>query len=143
MPNLRGDQFLLHAGINGVNIPSTFSWTSMEGGDLEAQNVKTHPGGMLPEQDLGGPTSRTDATMNRNYNAALHAYFVQLENASGRGSMWMSWTPLDANGNPNGGTVTITGKVKGVKAPGRDANNTGPAYLSVMMSCDVESTISQ
>lgn len=140
---MREDQFLLHAGVTGVNLPSTYSWASMEGGDLEAQNVKTHTGGMLPEQDLGGPSTRTDATMQRNYNAALHAYFVQLENTVGKGGMWMSWTPLDANGNPNGGTVTITGKVKSAKPSGRNANNTGPAYLVVVMSCDVESHISQ
>lgn len=142
MPNLREDQWLIHAQVDGVNFPSTFSWTTMSGGDIEAQDTKTRPGGMLPEQSLGGPTTRSDCTVERNYNSALHAYIVQLENAAGRATGRVSYTPLDANGNPSGGTVTLHGLLKGVKPPDKNANNTGAAFLALTFSCQVAASIS-
>lgn len=142
--NMREDQFLIAAGVVGVNLPPVYSWSSLSGGDVEAEDTKARPGGMLPQQSLGGPTTRNDVTVERNYNPALHPYVVQLENVAGRATMWVSYTPLDNNGNPAGGTTVINGTLKGVKAPDRNANSTTTAaYLSLTMSAQVASTTSQ
>lgn len=144
MPNLkREDQWLIKVGVTGVNLPKVFSWTTMTGGDLDAEDVKTRPGGMLNQISLGGPSTRNDCTLERNYSNALHPFIVQLENVAGRAAMWASYTPLDGNGNPDGPTVTLTGKLKTVKSPDKNANNTNAAFLQLVMSCDVPSHISQ
>jgi hypothetical protein len=145
MALLRDDQFLIHVGVDGVAFPSAPSgWSSCEGGDVTAPNTGIHPGGMFPEIKLGGVPTRSDVTVKRPYSTALHAYVVQLENVAGRAPMSVSFTPLDANGNPAGGTITMTGKLDGVQRPNYDASSTGnAAYLTLIMGANLEASISQ
>lgn len=135
---LREDQFLIHAGVAGINMPATTSWTSKDGGDVQAQNVNTRPGGMLPALDLGGPANRSDCTVKRQYSVELHPYIPLLERGVGNARMWVSWTPLDANGATNGDTLTLTGVLKEVLVPTVDANTAAAAFLTLIMSCDQE-----
>jgi hypothetical protein len=143
VPNLREDQAVIHVSVDGVNPPFVPSgWSSFSGGDVEAQNVKLWPGGMLPQQDLGGPPTRSDATVQRPYSDALHPYLVQFENVAGRAGMQIIYQPKDANGNPIGGVYTIKGKLKTVTRPNYEASATNPAYLTLVMSCDFEAHLS-
>lgn len=134
---IREDQFAIHAGVNGVApFPDPQTWQTKEGGDLEADSVETHPGSMLGSVALGGPAKRTDATIKRMYSAELHPYVQQLEAVVGNARMWISWTPLDANKQQNGETITITGVLKTVTVPNIDANAAAAALLTLVMSCD-------
>lgn len=142
MPLLRQDQAAISVTVTGVALPFIKSWTMLEGGDVEAEDTKTRPGGMLPQVNLGGPSSRSDCTVTRNYSAALHPYIVQLENVAGRAAMKVAYTILDANGVPSGPTVTMTGILKTVTRPNFDANATGAAFLSLVMGANVASSIS-
>lgn len=136
MPQLREDQALIHVDVSGVALDNN-AWTSMDGGDLEAQDTKTRPGGMGEELNLGGPTTRSDLTVMRQYtNDVLHPLIRDLEVACGSATMSVRYTPLDADGNPAGETHTITGKLKGVPKPKWDANAQGAAFLSLVMGCD-------
>jgi hypothetical protein len=113
MPLLREDHFILHCSVtdahgNNIPYPSTFSWTSMEGGDVSATNVNTRPGGFLPALDLGGPANRSDVTIKRQYSSALHPFMKRLEDAVGIGKIQISYTPIDGNKSPIGNTVTYT-----------------------------------
>ena len=133
---IREDQFLIHAGVDGVSLPRTHSWQSKEGGDVQSDAVVTHPGGMKKAITLGGPNKRSDATVKRMFTDTLMPYVTQLENACGNAGMWVSWTPMDANGVaiPNT-TVTLTGVLKEVQVPPANANSTGEAALALVMSC--------
>lgn len=143
MPLVREDQAVIHAAVAGVNPPAVPSgWSSLDGGDVQANNVKVWPGGMLHQQDLGGPATRSDITIKRPYSDSLHQYLVQWENVVGRAAMWVSYTLKDANGNPLSGTVTYTGKLKQVIRPNYDANNNNPAFVTLVMSADLANHIS-
>jgi hypothetical protein len=141
MPHLRADQFRIKCAVNGVNPPAIASWTSMSGGDLTSEDTKVRPGGMLPQVSLGGPTTRSDAVVERLYGTTIAPYIVQWEQAIDQG-MWISYTPLDGAGNPAGPTTTLHGILKAVKPPEMNSNQTGAAMLSLTMSCNVSASIS-
>lgn len=138
MALLREDQAVIHANVTGVNPPfSAAGWSALDWGDVEANNVKVFPGGMTLQQDLGAPATRGDATVTRPLTDALHPYITQWENAVGAATMRITYTPKDANGNPNGAPVTITGRLKKVTRPKYDANGTAAAMIGLVMSCNV------
>lgn len=140
MPFLRSDEAEIHVGVNGVDLPS-YVWQSLDGGDLQAQTLNTRPGGLMIAVALGGHSSRSDATVKRLYGTELHNEIVNLENATGQARMWISYTPLDADGNHNGKKVTMVGSLKEVQHPTLDANTSSAAQLTLVMSCDATATI--
>lgn len=142
MPFLRSDSFRIKAGVTGVNPPPIKSWQSMSGGDLSAEDTKTRPGGIEPQRSLGGPTTRSDCTVTRLHGTGIHPYIVQWEQAINQ-SMWVSYTPLDANSNPQGATITLHGYLKSVTQSEMDADNAGKKTISLVMTCNADSTISQ
>ena len=145
MPILRQDQAAISVPQLSVSLPFVTSWTSLEGGDLESEDTKTRPGGMLPQVNLGGPTTRTDATVMRPYTPELHPFFKPLEDAAGKSTMAISWVILDATGaRPAGASVvTLHGILKNVTRPNWDANATGATHLSLVMGCNVDASVSQ
>ncbi len=141
---LRSDQALISAGVfdaHGVAVAlPTGSWSIYQGGDIEAEDVFTRPGGMLPGQNLGGPSKRTDITVERQYTTALHAVVQQLESLAGKADAWASYTPLDANGNPNGDTHKISGVLKSVMVPNFDANSANAVFLGLVIGANTEAS---
>jgi hypothetical protein len=148
MPLLREDQAFISVQLGGVNaldaedvaitlpgLPA--GWTSLEGGDVEAEDVFTRPGGMRPGINLGGPSKRSDATVKVQYSTDFNAIISTLEGLAGKRSMAVSWTPLDADMNPNGSTTTITGVLKQVMRPNFDANASAVGFLQLVMGCNV------
>lgn len=151
MPIIREDQAFIAVQVGGVNAldseDTTFSqlssavptsgWTSLEGGDVEAEDVFTRPGRMKPGINLGGPSKRSDATVKVQYSTTLDPIIQKLEALAGKRSMAVSWTLLDADGNTNGSTNTLTGVLKQVMRPNFDANASGAAFLTLVMACNV------
>ena len=141
MPELRADQAAIHASVEGSTLDKNV-WTSMEGGDMTATDTKTRPGGGGAEISLGGPRSRSNCTITRQYsNDVLHALVPQLERLCGEAAMHVGWTPLDADNNPNGSTHTISGKLIELMTTKRDANGTEAIFLSLVMSCNATPTV--
>jgi hypothetical protein len=146
MPKLREDQAAIHVQVydptTGNPILDSVVWASMDGGDIEATDTKTRPGGMGDEENLGGPRTRSDCTVERQYtNDVLHPLIPALERATGGGAGKISWTPLDGDGNPNGQTESITGILKGVKKPKWDANASNTAFLVLTFGCNATPTV--
>ncbi len=140
---LREDQATISVDIPDLpgNLPQVKSWTSLMGGDLESADVKTRPGGMVGQINLGGPTTRTDATVTRPYTNELHPHIVDLENIAGTAHMTIHYSILDTRGNVVGKTVAMTGILKNVTRPQFDANAENTAMLTLVMGCDVVSSI--
>lgn len=139
---IRQDQATISVPSLPVSLPFVKSWAALEGGDLESADVKTRPGGMVGQVNLGGPTTRTDCTVTRPYTKELHPYIVALEEVAGRGAMAISYTILDAAGNVIGPTVTLRGILKNVTRPNFDSNAEGTAMLALVMGCNVTASIS-
>lgn len=136
MPQLRADQAAVYVAVGGVPLDKGV-WTSMDGGDMQATDTKTRPGGMGDEISLGGPRTRTDCTVTRQYtDDVLHPLFPLLESRCGSAGMLVSWTPLDGDGNPTGAkTHGISGVLKEVMKTKVDANGTEAVFLTLVMSC--------
>lgn len=139
---LRQDQATISVPVLPVALPYVKSWATLEGGDLESEDVKTRPGGLVGQVNLGGPTTRSDATVMRPYTVELHPYIVALEEVAGLGTMHITYSILDTTGHVIGPTVTLRGILKNVTRPNFDSNASGVAMLSLVMGCDVASSIS-
>ena len=127
----------INASIAGVSLPQVQSWTTFEGGDPSASTSKLHPGNTIAAVAVPGPVERTDVTVTRPYTTDLHS-IVQggtLEGA-GNSAMSASYTPTDANGNPNGLPITRTGIFKGLTYPKWDAASGKVGMLGFVMECD-------
>lgn len=142
MPYLTESNAIIHAGVSGISLPTTYSWTSLEGGDVQAETVNTMPGGMQPAISLGGPAKRTDITVKRPHDPALQQNVLALENHAGKRAAWVSYTHLDPDGNKVGKTYTMNGTLKEVQRPNYDANGTGVAYLTLVITPDAQGTSS-
>lgn len=142
MPFFREDQAAIHVSVDGVPLDNEV-WSALEGGDSQAQNVKHRPGGMGDEIELGGPVSRSDLTVKRMYSDVLHALIVNLENAAGKRVGTASYTPLDADGNVAGQTITYSGVLKSVTRPNAEANSNAAAELVLVFGVNEKVVASQ
>lgn len=133
---VREDQFFISVNVVGITFPFTSSWSSKEGGEVQANAVKSHPGGMLGEIALGGPASRSDCTVKRMYTEDLDSFIAPLEGMCGNARMSISWQELDVLGNLQGQPHVLTGYLKEVNIPNYDSNTAAVAFLTIVMSCD-------
>lgn len=90
----------------------------------------------MPGVQLGGPQTRSDCTVKRQYTTALDPWVEPLERACGNARMSVSWTPIGADQQPNGALHQISGILKEVQVPGADANANAAGFLGLVMSCD-------
>lgn len=141
---LREDMALITVSVDQVPDfpkPKSGSWASLEGGDVEAENVKTRPGGMTPQVDLGGPTSRGDLTVKCQLAPEMVRHVVDLENVAGNSNATISYTPLDSDHSQLGTTYHLKGKLKTVQKGTWDANASNPQFLGLVFSLDAQDTI--
>jgi hypothetical protein len=129
---MRQDQFKIHMSINGVDYGE---WDKCTGGESQANEIKFRPGGMAPEQSLGGTVSVTDLVVERLYEVSRDgANLATFMAGNGRASAIVSRQPLDLNGNAVGDAFTWTGIVKGVKLPDADGENNAAAMVAITVS---------
>lgn len=145
MPKLRSDQAAIYVAAydtTGKNVLDNAVWASMDGGDESATDTKTRSGGMGEEESLGGPRTRSNCTVTRQYtNDVLHPLIPALERLCGAGAMAVSWKPLDADGNPDGDTHGISGRLIDVQTTKRDANSPEAMFLTLVMSSNSAPTV--
>lgn len=146
---LREDQAIIQAGASGTyggvnlaNLPTVYSWATLEGGILEAASVFTRPGGMLSGRQLGGPSERTDSTITRQMIPELQAWIVPFELGCGVAAAYVTYTLLDRNKNPTGATVSMTGILKSVVRMNFNANNNAAGFFGLVIALDQEAAIS-
>jgi len=89
----------------------------------------------MPSVAQPGPVTRTNVTVTRPYTQEMHAYVPQLE-AAVNNTMSASYTPTDADGNPNSLTITRTGLLKEVQIPNWDAKSGDTAMIGLVMECN-------
>lgn len=109
------------------------SWASVEGGNLEADDSKTRPGGMGKEVSVGGPASREDITVETQLSDIVIGWHKELENKIGTGRVKVGITFLAADRTPTGASQTMTGILKSVALPdmASDGNEVGMYQLVV------------
>lgn len=132
---IREDQAHIDVWINGNKIGD--SWRTFEGGDLEADDAKTRPGGMGFEVSAGGPASRSDATLTTQFTDVMAATHPFIEGGVGWapvkvGITWLK--PRRGDGSVGAGR-TIQGVLKSATTPDHgDGADVG--MYTIVVSCD-------
>jgi hypothetical protein len=132
---LTSNEANIQSTIAGVTFPPVQSWKSYEGGDPMSETGQILPGNVMPAVATPGIVKRTNVTVERPYTMEVHAQILNIEGAVNN-RMSASYTPTDADGNPNGLTVTRTGIFKGPKIPKWDSEDGKPALIGFVMECD-------
>jgi hypothetical protein len=130
---IREDQADIRLWVNGV--PYGDSWASAEGGNLEADAVKTRPGGMSRQVSAGGPAERDDLTLATQFTDVAAGWVAQLENLVGGGDAVVGISYLLPNKTPSGRGKTIRGTVGAVRTPDMDSNGGDMGFLEVVVNC--------
>lgn len=113
------------------------SWATYSGAKLSAAGSKTRPGGMGKQKALGGPATRSDATLTVQQDDAMIAIHSFLESRVGKGDCVVTLTYLDGEGDVRAGEVFQgTGKLK--EASLGDQNHDSPNTSMYTLVIDMD-----
>lgn len=132
---MRTDQERVTVRVDDIDcgVFQTFS-----GGGIAADDTKNRPGGMGPEESLGGPASRDAFTIGRLYKLERdHALFKRLDQKARDGARVVAVRQkLNKNRSPFGDPITYTGTLIKVTPPDHDSNASDRAELTLEVSAD-------
>jgi hypothetical protein len=131
---IREDQAAITVTVDGIAYGE--SWASVEGGNLEADDSKTRPGGMGKEVSVGGPASREDITVQTQLSDVVLGWHKTLENKIGTGRVKVGVTFLGADRLPTGASQTMTGVLKSVALPDMAADGNEVGMYQLVVSAD-------
>jgi hypothetical protein len=113
------------------------AWYSYEGGELEADDSKTRPGGMGDEVSIGGPASREDIELTIQLTDTVIGWHKTLENKVREDApVEVGITYLNRLKQPVGSTFTRTGTLKKAALPNADSGSSDASMYSIVMSAD-------
>jgi hypothetical protein len=139
MPNgfIRSDQADIYVTINGVQYGG--SWATYAGGVLSAADAKTRSGGMGSEVSLGGPASRSDATVTIQLDATVCGWHPTIESYTGRGDVAAKVTIQYLNPDKSvmtGAQFSRVGTVKEAALPDSTYENGDAVFYTLVLSLD-------
>lgn len=121
--------FLVTVSADDVDL-GTFD--KFSGGDGDSEETKYPPGGMGPEESLGGRQTRENFTVGRRYKLERdHPIFAWLDSRRGKATIVAARQPLDTDGNPYGKPTIFTGNLKKVTGPEHDSTSSEVAKLEL------------
>lgn len=130
---IREDQADIRVSVEAT--PYGDSWKEVEGGNLEAADAKTRPGGMGREVSAGGPASRGDVTVRTQMTDVTATWVPILEGMVGWGRMKVGLNWLNPDRSPMGFGPSRVGTLKAVNTPNMgSASEVG--LLELILSCD-------
>lgn len=111
---------------------------SFSGGGISTEDTKNRPGGMGPEESLGGPASRDTFTVGRLYKLERdHALFKVLDQMARDGARVVAVRQkLNRDRSPFGDPITYTGTLMKVTPPDHDSNESARAIFELEISAD-------
>jgi hypothetical protein len=117
-----------------VNYGVFDKWT---GGDLDSDETKYYPGGMVPPVSLGGRRTVNNVVLSRLYRLERdHAVIQQLFDSAGRSDAVLARQPLDIEGNVYGKPIVYNATLKHVTPPDLDSEQSGAALLELEFTID-------
>jgi hypothetical protein len=131
---IREDMALIGVSLDSVTYGG--AWKSIEGGDLEADDSKTRPGGMGREVALGGPASRNDLTVATQFTDIVTTWVADFEKQVGVGVIKVSLAWLKPDRTPWPTTYTRIGVLKGSSVPDTDSESSDAGMFTIVVSCD-------
>jgi hypothetical protein len=126
MGYVRQDQADIRVSVDGVAFGDGNSWVTLAGGKVTAPGAKTRPGGMGREVELGGPGTRSNATVTIQHSDIMASQHPTLESKIGRGRARVSVQFLDNYGVAiPGASDAIKGILLGAELPDMNGEATG------------------
>lgn len=108
------------------------TWQKKTGGKTSGNVTKIKPGGMAPEQSLGGVPTTDTITITRNYDRDRdHAKIGTLKARAGKAVGVLKQQPLDPDGNAYGRPIVWNVTLDGVQEPDVDSESTNSAEISL------------
>jgi hypothetical protein len=136
MGYIRQDEADIWLTVDGVNYGNGESWFSYTGATLSAAGAKTRAGGMGKEIELGGPATRSDATITTQNSDVMVGQHRALEAKIGKGNALIKIQYLDEYGNAlPGASFTLRGKLKEADLPDANANTADAGMYTVIVAC--------
>jgi hypothetical protein len=137
MTYLREDQADIRVTVDGKNFGDGNSWATYTGATLTAADAKTRPGGMGKEIDLGGPASRSDATVTIQNSDAMVGQHGALEDRVGKGAALVSIQYLDIEGVAiPGAHFRVKGRLKEADLPDYNYDSGTQGFYTIVVGCD-------
>lgn len=107
------------------------------GGEIDSEEQKYNPGGMIGEISLGGRRTIGNVTIERYYDALRdHPLVPWLASRVGAARGVIGVTPRDAYGIVQGDPITYAGTLKTVSPPDIDSTGTDAAKMSLEFTID-------
>jgi len=129
---MRKDQYDVTVAVDGTDLGT---WDKMTGGEVDSDETKYKPGGMLPVIALGGSQNVGPITVDRLFDLTRDEPLVHwLLGRAGKGNVVIKKTPLDVDGNVAGRPLTYSGKLKMVTPPEVDSEVSDAALISLEVS---------
>lgn len=130
----RQDTWVIRAVLNGTPLGI---WDKKTGGEIDSEDTKYYPGGMLPPIMLTGRRTTGNVTLQRLYDRIDdHDKINTLLTAAGRGDMSITQRPMDPDGHEYGKSITYTGKLKRVQVPEVDSESSTAAMVEIEVTID-------
>lgn len=125
----RQDTFRVIVHLNGNSFGV---WDKKSGGELDSDETRYSPGGMLPQISLGGRKQTGNVTLSRLYDRKDdHDRINTLFNAVGKGKVTISQRPMDPDGNAYGRPIIYNGTLKRVTVPDVDSESSTAAMIEI------------
>jgi hypothetical protein len=125
----RQDTWVIRVHLDGVPFGV---WDKKDGGEVDSDDIKYYPGGMVPPIMLGGKVTTGNVTLQRLYDRIDdHGKINTLIQGAGRANITVSQRPMDPDGNEIGRSIVYTGKLKRVTPPATDSESTTAALYEI------------
>jgi hypothetical protein len=109
------------------------------GGAKKGEQIKHRPGGMAPQEAVGGLSSRDDFTTSRRYRLDRdHPIRKKLDALVNIGEVTAVRQKLNPDKTPNGDPETYTGILSGFVMPDHDSDEAAKAMFVLEVSADEE-----
>jgi hypothetical protein len=113
---------------------------SKDGGEIDSEEAKYAPGGMMPEISLGGRRTIGNITVGRYCDRTRDWPLIKwLANQVGAARVTIGLTPLDPNGIVGGDPLTYSGTLKTVTPP--DIDSTGNDAAKLELECTIDGQV--
>jgi len=133
---------IVQLGTGSGNMTNLGVWDKKTGGDLDSDEVKYYPGGMVGVEALGGRLNPTNLTLQRIYDRVDDAQYVnRLFNGVGNESVTVTQHPMNLDGSLYGPKRVIwTVVLKRVRFPDVDSETTGAALIEIEVTVNASPT---
>lgn len=105
------------------------------GGEVDSEETKYWPGGMLAQASLGGRRNVSNVTVSRLYRLDRdHSQVGWILAGIGKADVVVTKTSLDVDGNAYANPVVYTGKLKQLTLPEADSESSDAALFELEIS---------